>query len=281
MSLGLTKPGASVALRHPKTGVLIEPIGYLKNGKAVWPAIGASSDDPDDPAFTGSGGPGVGKATDQDDDEDDDLDEDDEEEKPKPKPKSKAKDDEDDEDERPSRPERQAARYRTRLREAEARERDLQERLRKLEDNGKPTDELTKRDLEETRERADSLTEVNRILTSQLAFFKANTITWADANDAFNLAEKEGIFDDLIDEDGNVDARELRRCLKDLAKRKPHLVKVESTRGRAKDEDDEDEKDEPSSRSSGSTMNSTRRGSKNPASDRAGLAKRFPVLKGR
>lgn len=270
MSLRLTKPGASVALRHPKTGVTIAPLGYTKAGKPIMPVLGASSDDPDDPSFTGADSDPVRRPR-ADEDEDDQDDDDDEDEKPVKKSKTKDEDDQDDDDRQKSRPERQAARYRTRLREAEARERELAERLRAIEDSDKPADEILKRDLAETRERATALEDTNRVLTAQLAFFKSNTIDWVDPSDAFALAERAGLFDDVVDEDGNVDTRELQRGLKDLAKRKPHLVK--KARGR-----DENNKDDDDQGSSAPTMNSSRRGKQKPTTDRAALAKRFPVL---
>lgn len=282
MSLGLTKPGASATLRHPKTGAILSPVGYLASGKAVWPALGASSDDPDDATFTEEDDTPPRRSRAQEDDEDgDDEDDEDEPKKPVKKPKSKkADDDEDDDDEDDdhpkSRPERQAARYRVKLREAEARERALEERLRRLEDSDKPQDEVLKRDMAELKERSDNLTEVNRILTSQLAFFKSNQIDWVDPSDAFALAEREGLFDELVDDDGTVDTRELRRGLKDLAKRKPHLVKKSTSRARDNEDDEE-----PRSQSSASPMNGRRKGKQNPGTDRATLAKRFPVLGGR
>lgn len=270
MSLGLTKPGASVALRHPKTGVLLEPLGFIR-GKAVWPALGASSDDPDDPAFMGGAGGSGGSPRhedDEDDEDDDDSDDDSEDEsEDDEEPKKSRKDKE------PTRPERQAARYRVKLREEQQKNRELEERIRKIEDADKPTDELMQRDLAETRAKLESLTEVNQIMAAQLAFFKSNTIDWVDSTDAFNLAEKEGLFDDVIDEDGNVDVAELRRGLKDLARRKSHLVKKST---KASGQDDEDD-DEPSSRSSASPMNK-RRGQPKASTDRAALRKRFPVL---
>lgn len=272
MSLGLTKPGASAALRHPKTGAVLAPLGHTKSGKAIWPVLGASSDDPDDPAYTG-GGPSGGSSKVNprvDEDEDDDLEDEDDEDEEEKKDDKKSKKDENDKKE-PSRPERQAARYRTQLREEQKRAADLEERLRRIEDSDKPQDEILKRDAEELKSRVETLTEVNRVITSQLAFFKANQVDWVDSSDAFSLAEREGLFDDIIDEDGNVDTRELRRGLADLAKRKPHLVKKARSQGEDKDKDNE-----PSSKSA-STMNGTRRGSAK-TTDRQSLSKRFPVL---
>lgn len=291
MSLRLIKPGmpgADSVKIHPKTGEAIEPLYVRKNGTVVWPVLGAASDDPDDPSFTGEG------ADDEDDDEDE---EDDEEDEPKSKKrpakkttKSKAKDDEDedddedDEDDRPTRPERQAARYRTRLRQQEKENAELRDRLKALEDKDRKPDEVASRDLTEARETVDKLTSANRQLTAQLAFFTTNTIDWIDPADAFALAEREGLLDDVIDEDGTVDKRELRRGLRELAKRKKHLVKSDESpkaRGRkTTDQDDEDEEDdeEPRSRSSASSMNGSRRGKRGAAPSRDELAKKFPVL---
>ncbi|KQP81582.1 hypothetical protein [Aeromicrobium sp. Leaf291] len=44
--------------RHPRTGSLLQPVGYV-NGRAVWPILGASPDDPsDDGGDGGAGGDG-------------------------------------------------------------------------------------------------------------------------------------------------------------------------------------------------------------------------------
>lgn len=274
MSLRLIKPGLGPVAKfyprqHSLAGQRIEPIGYV-GGKAVWPVAGGAEDQ-DDP--------------DADPDEDEDEDEEDEEDDKKSSKKSSKKDedDEEDEDDSKSRPARQAARYRTRLREKERELADVTSRLKALEDKDKKPDEVTSRDLVETRERAEKAESTIRTLTAQLAFFKTPVpgIIWADASDVFALAEREGLFEDVIDEDGTVDARELRRGLKDLAKRKPHLVQSEDTskaRGRKDKDDDDEEEDEDEQSSTGpKPMNRTRRGTKG-TTDRAALAKRFPVL---
>jgi hypothetical protein len=282
MSLGLIKPGVRSAnlsgLRHPKTGQFIEPIGYLKNGTAVWPVLGGApdDDDPDDPTFTGSGG--------SDDEDDEDEDEDDEEEgrrKKKPVKKSKKDEDEDDEDddeEKLTRPERQAARYRVKLRQQEAENREMAARLKALEDKDKKPDEVVSRDLTETREKLEQVTKQNRTMTLELAFFKANAVDWVDPSDALRLVDLEEVD---VDEDGTVDVKALRRALRELAKSKPHLVKkAELTKGRAQgdDDDDEEDDDEPRSRQSANTMNRQRRGTKGKTPSRQELAKKFPVL---
>jgi hypothetical protein len=252
-----------------------------KDGRAVWPVLGAASDDPDDPAYTGGGG------DDDSDGEDDTEDDEDEEDDSKSRKsvKKKLEDDEDDEDDAPkTRPERQAARYRVQLREEQRKNREMAERLKALEDKDKKPDEIQSRDLTEATTRADKAENQVRALTAQLAFFRSNTIDWADPSDAFALAEREGLFDDVLDEDGNVDARELRRGLRDLAKRKPHLVKKleddPKARGRKSTKDDEDEEDEEEqgSRRSASTMNGGRKGKRQAGPTREQLATKFPVL---
>ena len=283
MSLRLIKPGMSAALRHPKTGALLEPIYVTKAGKVVWPGLGASSDDPDDPAYTGK---------DDEDDEDEDDEEDDEEDEDVKKDKKTSKkgkddDEEDDEDSRIHRASQQAKRYRLKLRAAEKELGDLTARMKAIEDQEKAPDEVASRDIADLRSKNDALIETNRVMHAQLAFFKTSVpgVTWIDASDVFALAERSGLFDDVIDEDGTIDETELRRSLKDLAKRKPHLVKkIEDdtkARGRksSKDDVDEDEDDveEPRSSKSASTLNGRRKGTKGTP-DRAALSKKFPVL---
>lgn len=272
MSLGLTKPGLRsmdmTGKMHPITGLPLTPIGYLRDGTAVWPQIGAAPDptDPDDPDFTGEGGD-----DDSDDDSEDDEDDEDDEPKGKKRPKKSTKDDEDDEEPK-TRPERQAARYRVKLREAEAANRDLAARLKVLENKDKPADEIVAAELTEAKDRAAQLAEKNKSMTLELAFFKSNTIDWIDPADALRLVD----LDDVdVDDSGTVDAKALRLALRDLAKRKPHLVK--KSKAEPEDDDDDDDDEEPRSRRSAPKMNGRRSGQgKQPS--RAELAKKFPVL---
>lgn len=272
MSLGLIKPGMA-ALYHPKTGKAIVPLYVRADGTAVWPVLGAASDDPDDPAFQDGGG------DDDEDDEDDSDDDADDKDKKKSTKKTASKkdddedDDDDEEDVKLTRPERQAARYRVKLREAEKRERALADRLQALEDKDKKPEELTERETREAKAKADKLEARQVQLARENAFLKINVIDWVDADDALALAEREGLFEDVVDEDGTVDQRALRVALKDLAKRKPHLVK----KPKQSSDDDEGDSGQGSSRSAG-TMNGRRRGQDGSAKTREELAKKFPVL---
>jgi hypothetical protein len=258
---------------HPFTG--LTAIGILPSGKAVWPVRGAAPDpnNPDDPDFTGEG----------EEDDDEEEEEDDSSSKSKKPVKKSAKDDDDEDEEEDDDPKfkasRQAKRYRLALRAEQQKNAEMAARLKALEDKDKDPDEVVSRDLTDARAKIDALTATNQAVTAQLAFFKTNVVNWVDPTDAFALADREGLFDDVIDEDGNVDARELRRGLRDLAKRKPHLVKAEEdpkARGRkTKDEDEEEDEEEPRS---ARPMNGNRRGKKGTAPTRAELAKKFPVL---
>lgn len=273
MSLRLIKPGLSAAgLVHPKTGQSIEPLYIRSDGSVVWPVLGAASDDPDDPSFQDGGG------SDDDDDDSDDEEEDDEDDEKKPpskkttSKKSKDDDDEDDEDDvKLSRPERQAARYRTQLREEQKRNRDMAARLKALEDKDKKPDEIVSRDLEEARTKADRLEADNRSKTLRLAFFESNTVDWVDPADALKLVDLDEVD---VDDDGTVDAKALRVALKDLARRKPHLVKKPKTESL---DDDKDDNGQSSGRTAG-TMNGKRRGQTGSGKSREDLAKKFPVL---
>jgi len=277
MSLGLTKPGmrsANLAGKiHPRTGDPVVPIGYLKDGTAVWPVLGGAEDagEQDDPDLDED-------EEDDEDDEDDDEDDTSSSKKSKKDNKDKDEDDEDDEDARVHRASQQAKRYRLALRAEQKKTADLAARIQAIEDETKNPDEVAARDIAGLKSTNETQAETIRTMTAQLAFFKNNTVSWIDPSDAFALAERAGLFDDLVDEDGNVDERELRRGLRDLAKRKPHLVKKEEppkTRGRKDSTDDDEEDDEQSP--SPKTMNGKRKGTKG-TTDRAALAKKFPVL---
>ena len=263
MDLRSIKPGmlaASLAGKvHPRTGELLEPLGYTKAGVAIWPVIGGEGDDsdPNDPRFTGK----------DDDDPDDDED------------KGKHRKPEDD-NPRLARASRQAAKYRKQLREQEARNAELEKRLRAIEDKDKKPEEINNRELTEAKSTVDRLTQANRDLSLRLAIVTTPLpgVEWVDVEDTLALAERLGYLEDLeLDDDGNVDRKALRAALRELAKRKPHLV-VKKAGGRKSDQDDDDEDEGDNGQgSSAPTMNGKRKGDRTTA-DREALKKRFPVL---
>lgn len=288
MSQRLIQPGLSAAGKyHPRTALPVEPIGEV-NGKLIWPIIGGDeNDDPDDPRFKDGGEDEDDDSDDEDDDDSDDDDEDDDEDDKKSKSKKGKKkddDDDDDTDEKPKYTKREYEKLQRRMKAADRRADEATKRAEALEKKTKSKAKPSKskadddrdddRDSEETakeRARAEKLEKELRETRLENAFLAVNTINWVDAEDALAAAQRLGLLDDVFDEDGKLDRRELKLALKDLAKRKKYLVKPE------KDDDENDENDKPDRRS-GSTMNGKRKGSKNAGPDRKELAKRFPVL---
>lgn len=67
-------------LRHPRTGDLLTPLGWRKDGRPIWPILGAAPDDSDDADVGDDADDAGGDDTDDDDDSDDTDDKDDEDE---------------------------------------------------------------------------------------------------------------------------------------------------------------------------------------------------------
>lgn len=277
--------------------------------EAVWQLRRAEdSDDPNDPRFTGGGGDDDdtddddGDDTD-DDDSDDDSDDDDDEDDTRRKPAKKAtkgkKSTEDEDDDRPTWEEYDKARQRMKaadrakneanqkLAEAERENQRLRAKLAKAgkgkaddddEDERRPVEDVEAKAREERREEALRTTRIENAFLRVSGTVKnaaGDTIEWHDAEDALAVADKLGLLDDVLDEDGTVDRRAMARALRELAKRKPHLVNTSKASG--KDEEDEDD-DEPEARPTTRKVNGRRKGSGTGSTDRAALAKRFPAL---
>lgn len=285
MSLRLTNMGGPAVQvyppKHSLAGLPVEPLGWLSDGTPVWPVAGAAPDDedPDDPEFTG-----------QDDDEsdDDDSDEDEKDTKSKRrrprqrKPNRTSQDDDesddeddDDEDELPARARasRQAMRYRRQLRETQDLLKEVRRELKGYRDKDKKPEELTAEELREAREKADRLTARQQEMALENAFLKSNVVDWEDPEDALRLVD---LSDVDVDDDGTVDRKALRAALRDLARRKPHLVKKSKVRDQDEDDDDTDDDEEPRP-SRPARMNGKRKGERS-GSDREALSKKFPVL---
>jgi hypothetical protein len=211
---------ASEAIRgraHPHTGEPITPVGFRKNGRPIWPIMGAAPGDDeggddeggDDESGDDEGGDDEGSDDEGSDDDDDDA------EKER---KRKAKANKDTERQR---------RINKKLQD------DLDaanKRLKEVDDKDK--DEVTR--LTEAATEANEKLEKAEARAQELAlhnaFLSDNSITWHDPQTALALVD---LSDVEIDEDGEVEG--LEEALKDLAKKKPFLVKTTS------DDDDEDE----------------------------------------
>lgn len=198
-----------------------------------------------------------------DDEDEDDEDSDDDENDSKDDDKNKPSDDDDSDDDEPkTRPERQAARYRTKLREAERKLAELErEKQERADAELSETDRLKKREKELSDELAQRAEEAKK-LRVQTAFFAVNDVNWVDPMEALEALD---ITDVAIDDDGKVDRKALKKAIRELSERKTHWVKNEG---------------DSSSGASGSQMNGKRKGSKD-GPDRAKLEADFPALKNR
>lgn len=198
---------------HPKTGRLISPVGFV-GGKAVWPVIGASPDDPDD----------------DNDDDDDDTGDNDSDSGADDSKKSKKKggdDDNDSDDGDDDDDDTKAA-----LARMEKRMKAADQRADKAEKALKQIDDAKKGDLEKATDRVQELETENGSLKEQLqserlnsAFLAANKHTWHKPSAALKLAQSEGYLADVVNDDGTVDSKALGSALDKLAKDNSYLVK--------------------------------------------------------
>jgi hypothetical protein len=254
---------------HPYTGLIA--IGMGKRGP-IWPVAGGAKDD-------------AGEDTNSDSDDDSESDDSDDDSGDDSSSKSTARDsgkskkgtskESDDDDERVY----TAAEYnrvKARMQAADRRATETEKRLKALEDKDKPEDVKTKAELATALKELEDIRKVRQKDLIQLAFLRANEVEWHDPEDALTMAD---LSDVEIDDDGNVDRKALKAALRDLAKRKPHLVK----QSKKDDEQDEEEEDESKDdqRSSGSKMAGNRKGSKGKGPSRDDLAKKFPALRRR
>jgi chromosome segregation ATPase len=221
-----------------------------------------------------SGGHGAGGSDDDSDppgSEGDDDEEDDDEEDEDVKGKNKKSDD-DDEDETVSK--RQYDKLHRRMTAADQRSSNLQKELddvrKKMEDGSKEVPDELRKEVADLRTKAEKANDENRSLKVRIAFLTTSVkgITWKDSDAALKLVD---LSDVDIDDKGNVDVRDLRAALKQLAKDKPYLLADKE------DKDEDDSKDDTDQRS-GPSMNSTRKGSKKTKVDQAALQRRFPAL---
>jgi hypothetical protein len=249
----------------------VRELGKTDSGTVVWSIFGGrvadTNNDTDDPKFTGGDG-GTG-STDDDTDADADVDDD---------ASGDDKDDKDDKDKDDDRSDwyspEEYARLRTRMRNSDRNNEKLRlenARLKSAKDKGTKTDDKTDdtsdadrkspEDVEKERKREER----SRKLAMENAFLRASNVDWVDPEDAFRLVD---LSDVDVDEDGTVDTKALARALRDLAKRKPHLVKKPQS---GSDDTDDDQGPSPK-------LNGKRKGS-SPAPQRKELEKRFPALR--
>lgn len=108
----------------------------------------------------------------------------------------------------------------------------------------------------EAKTKAETAAAAMKDLQIRNAFLSSTGITWHDPEDALRLADLSNI--DVAD-DGTIDSKAVANVLKELAKNKPHLVKVAATEA------------------SGSANNGNRKGNQGKP-DVAQQLSRFPAL---
>jgi len=264
MSQRLIQPGRTAATR----------IGTTEAGTVVWSLAGGD----------GTGDEGAnddGKSGEDDDDSDEGEEEDGDD-----------KDDEDDED-KPVYTQAEYDKIRRRMRAADKRAADFEADNRRLKSGKtKPVVKKTTKpaaadddaddDADEERyqktraaearaEKAEKRARAAAIETAMVRAMSKAGIDWADADDVSRFMD----LDDIdVDEDGTVDSKQLVRALKDLAKRKPHLVKPKTQSG---SDDDKDGADGAQGGASAPKLNGKRKGEKTV--DKSTLKRRFPALR--
>lgn len=171
------------------------------------------------------------------------------------------------------------AKLRKRLKANDKRASDLEKRLAELEKKPKDgekdsePDAVAQQRIADLETQLESLTGERNRLRLEKAFLTSNKHTWHDADTALDLANSKGYLEEVVDEDGDVDKRELRKALDRLAKEHKYLVAVEPKK-KQKDKDNDEEHPPPSGQASS-------RRSKNAEDEKARkqeLKKRFPVL---
>ena len=210
--------GFFASKRHPKTDELIKPVGFLPNGRAVWPIMGASPDDPDNDEDEGEENDGGA------DDSDSDEDNDDEDEMPRRKGNSRVKELSD-----------ENTRRRNENKTLKSENDQLKQKLKEIEDKDKSDLERTSSDLKIVTSERDELKDTVHDLLIKNAFLMDNKHNWVKPKTALRLADLSEVE---IDDEGNVTG--LDKALDALAKSDPYLLKKES-------DGDEDDDDEPKS----------------------------------
>lgn len=263
MSLRLTRTGFLAALDDPSTrGLRAYQAGrrWLRDDGGHGGNAGGEDDKTDEEDDSDE--------EDEEDASDEDEDDEDKDEKGKKKGKKKKDDDEDEE----VVPKWKYDKAHSRMTAADRRSSELQKQIDALKASADVPAEV-KRELEELRpkmaqvekERDDARAEIDK-LRVKVAFFSVNDTEWEDPETALQLAD---LSDVDVSDDGKVDKRALKTALRDLAKRKPYLVKK-----KAKGDGNTNEGE-----ASGSKMAGNRKGQKGTAPTRDQLAASFPALR--
>lgn len=122
-------------------------------------------------------------------------------------------------------PEKEA--LRKRMVAADRRASDLEKRLKEFEDKDKTESQRLTDEVTNLKAQNEELQKALREAKVQNAFLTSNDYQWQDPDTALRLAD----LSEVVDEDGEVDKKALKRALKDLADGKPFLVKTQEANG--------------------------------------------------
>lgn len=181
------------------------PLIVLNDGTPIYSIMGS---DPE-----GQEGSEDEDPDEEDGDDEDEGEESEEDEKPKPKSKSKPKET----------PEQKVRRLNKENQAKRLALEAAEKKLRDIEDADKSELEIAKRDYEELKAKYEKVPETLNSLRIENAFLKLSGYNWHDPDDALDRILKDP--DVTIDDDGTVDG--LEQAVKDLAKKKPYLLKGE------------------------------------------------------
>jgi hypothetical protein len=211
LGLALSELPEHPTLLHPVTGDPLRAIYQTKEGIYKWPVIGGAPED------------------DSDDDEDDDEEDDDTSgggdsggsegsgEKDK-KGKGEGED--------PAAGLKSALEKERDRRRNARRERDeARARIAELEGKNTPELEQVTRERDTLKAENESLRETLHSNSRRLAFLSVPGLDWADPEDALAIAERFGLRDVEVEEDGEIDSSEVQRIAKELAEKKDHLLR--------------------------------------------------------
>jgi hypothetical protein len=170
-------------------------------------------------------------------------------------------------------------RLKNQLREADKKRDAAEKELTRLKNESLPDKEKAAAELTEiTKERDDYKSRFTNLARTN-AFLTASAragVNWHDPEDAQSVGRKE-LAELTISDDGEVDG--IDTLVKDLAKRKPHLVKAAKTEGEDKDGKEDKGRKTNGATGSGVGSRSGKGKSNNGALSNEELMKRFPALR--
>jgi AAA ATPase containing von Willebrand factor type A (vWA) domain len=234
---------------------LHRPIWSVAGGSVTDPGDSGADDNPDDDA------PDDDAPDDNPDDADDNPDDAGDDDKDKPKDRRSA-----DAERRKREQEEEKRKSRAKIAAADRRAAEAERRYREAKaelDKDRPEVERVRGELAEAESNVSRLTQVNRDLALQVAFFRNSKVDWVDPSDAMYIAMRE-LSDLEVDEDGSTDDAEVQKVIARMVKEKGHLVRRSQPK-------------------SGAGVGGSKKGQDNGAAnaDQARIAGMFPAVKGR